>query len=83
MKRINETNSIPSTCSKKQVINLDEMKIDDNGMCDIIEEVHKWDKFNKRFDIGLIFEYEYDEDSSENDTDSSGESNNEEGHELW
>ena len=66
MKRIDETNIISNTCNKKQTTNLDEIKIDDNDVFEIIEEVHKRDKFNKQFDIGFISEYEYIEEFSEN-----------------
>ena len=82
MKRIDEKNMLPNTCSKKQATSLDTMKIDDNDECEIIEEVNRRDNFNKEFDIGLTSEYEYDEDSNENEEESSGESNNEEGDEL-
>ena len=42
------------------------MKIDDDDVCEIIEEVQE-------FDIGLIFEYEYDEYTSENEDKCSGD----------
>ena len=49
------------------------MKIYDDDVCEIIEEVHRRDKFDKEFDIGLIFEYEYDEYTSENEDKCSGD----------
>ena len=82
MKKIDETNMIPNTCNTKQATHLGAMKINANNICDIIEEVHRRDKFDKEFDIGLTSECKYDEDSSENEEDSSGKSNNEEGIEL-
>ena len=82
MKRIDEKNMLPNTCSKKQATSLDTMKIDDNDECEIIEEVYRRDKFDKEFDIGMISECEYDEKSSEDEKWSSGESNNEDGDEL-
>ena len=42
------------------------MKVDDNDLCKIIGELHRRDKFDKEFDIGLISECGYDEDTSEN-----------------
>ena len=77
MKRIDEKNMLPNTCSKKQATSLDTMKVDDNDECEIIEEVYR-----REFDIGMIFECEYDEKSSEGEEWSSGESNNEDGDEL-
>ena len=49
------------------------MKIDDDDICEIIEERYRRDKFNKEFDIGLISECEYDEEISENEEESSGD----------
>ena len=48
----------------------------------IIEETQRRVKFDKEFDIGIIFEYEYDEDYSEIEEGSSKEINNEEGGKL-
>ena len=73
MKRIDEKNMLPNTCSKKQATSLDTMKIDDNDECDIIEEVYRRDKFDKEFDIGLISECEEDGSNSEDEEESSGE----------
>ena len=83
MKRIDVTNTLRSTCNKKQATNSNTMKIDDNDVCEIIEDVHKWDKLDKEFDISLISECEYDEDTSENEEESSGTINSEENDELW
>ena len=74
-------NTLPSTCNKKQAANVDATKIDDNDICEIMEEVHRRNKFDKEFDTVLISECEYDEDSSKNEEENSGESNNEEGDE--
>ena len=82
MIRIDETNTLPSRCNKKQETKLDAIKIGDNDACEIIKEVNRRDNFDKEFDIGLISECEYDEDSNENEEESSGESNNEQGDEL-
>ena len=82
MKRIDETNMLPNTCNKKQATSLNTMKIDDDGICEIIKKVHRRDNIDKEFIIGLISECEYDEDSSENKVGGSGESNNEEGDDL-
>ena len=43
------------------------MKIDDEDMNEIIEDVHKRDNFNKEFDIGVVSKCEYDDDSSNNE----------------
>ena len=83
MNRIGEKNMISTTCNKKQATTLDAMNINNNDVCDIIEDVHGKDKFGKEFDIVLIPECEYDEDFSENEEGSSGESNNKDGDELW
>ena len=49
------------------------MKMDDNDVCDVIEEVHRRDKFNKEYDVRLISECEYDKDTSENEEEISGD----------
>ena len=49
------------------------MKIDDDDVFEIIAEVHRRDKFDKEFNIGLIFECEYDENTRENEEKSSGD----------
>ena len=43
------------------------MKIDDRDVCEIIEEIHRRDKFDKNFNMHLMSEFEYDEKSSENE----------------
>ena len=67
MKKIGETNMLLNKCNKKQVINQEAMKIDYNDVCEIIEDVHRRDNFDKEFDIGLISKCEYDEDTSTNE----------------
>lgn len=42
------------------------MKIDNDGINSIIEEVHITNNFEKEFDIAPIFECEYNEDSNSN-----------------
>ena len=49
------------------------MKIDDDDIREIIEEVYRRDKFDKDFDIGLISECEEDGSNSEDEEGSSGE----------
>ena len=49
------------------------MKIDDEDIREIIEEVYRRDKFDKEFDIGLISECEEDGSNSEDEEESSGE----------
>ena len=39
---------------------LDVIKIDDNDIYELIEEMHRKDKFDKELDIGLTFECGYD-----------------------
>ena len=45
---------LPNAYNKKQVTDQESMKIDDNNVCDIIEEVRRRDNFDKEFDMGLI-----------------------------
>ena len=73
MKRISEHNMLQNKRNKKQVAKQEEMKIDDDDVCEIIKEMYRRDKLNKEFDIGLISECEYDEDISENEEESSGD----------
>ena len=73
IKRIGETNMIPNACNKKQTTNQEAMKMDDNDVCDVIEEVHRRDKFNKEYDVRLISECEYDKDTSKNEEKISGD----------
>ena len=54
MMKINNDNMVPSKCNKKEATNQRAMKIDDDDICEIIEEVYRRDKFDKEFDIGLI-----------------------------
>ena len=42
------------------------MKVDSDDINEIIEEVHRKDKFDKQFDIGLMSECEYNEGSNNN-----------------
>ena len=51
---ITEDNMIPSKCNKKETTNQGSIKIDDDDICEIIEDVYRRDKFDKEFDIGLI-----------------------------
>jgi len=54
MMKITEDNILPSKCNKKEATNQVAMKINDDDICEIIEEVYRRDKFDKEFDIGLI-----------------------------
>ena len=38
------------------------MKIDDEDMNEVIEEIHRRDNFNKLFDIDVVSECEYDDE---------------------
>ena len=49
------------------------MKIDDDDIREIIEEVYRRDKFDKEFDIGLISECEEDGRNSEDKEENSDE----------
>ena len=71
--KINNDNMVPSKCNKKEATNQRAMKIDDDDICEIIEEVYRRDKFDKEFDIGLISECEKDGSNSENKEESNGE----------
>ena len=73
MMKITEDNMLPSKCNKKEATNQRAMKIDDDDICDIIEEVYRRDKFEKVFSIGLISECEEDRSNSEGEKESSGE----------
>ena len=73
MKATSELNMLSNTCNKKQLANQEVMKIDDDDLYARIEEVYRRDKFDKEFDIGLISECEYNEDSSEIEEESSGD----------
>ena len=69
MMKITEDNMLPSKCNKKEATNQGAMKIDDDDICEIIEEVYRRDKF----DIGLISECKEDGSNSEDQEESSGE----------
>ena len=73
MMKISEENMLPNKCNRKEATNQGTIKIDDEDIKEIIEEVYRRDKFDKEFDIGLIFEYEYDEYTSENEDKCSGD----------
>ena len=49
------------------------MKIDDDDVCEIIEEIYRREKFDKEFDIGLMSECEDDENISVDEEESSGD----------
>ena len=61
---------------------LDTVKIDNINICEIIEEVHRRDEFDKGFDIGLTPKCKYYEDIIESEEEISDESDNEEIDEL-
>ena len=67
---------LPNKCNNKQTTNQGVVKIDDDDIREIIEEVYRRDKFDKEFDIGLISEFEYDESISEDEEESSGDDTN-------
>ena len=48
MKRIDVTNTLRSTCNKKQATNSNTMKIDDNDVNKIRKGAHRKDKFEKK-----------------------------------
>ena len=73
MMKITEDNMLTSKCNKKEATHQGAMKIDDDDICEIIEEVYRRDKFDKEFDIGLISECEEDGINSEDGEESSGE----------
>ena len=73
MMKIAENNMLSSKCNKKEATNQGAMKIDDNDISEIIKEVYRKDKFDKKFDIGLISECEEDGRNSEDEEESSGE----------
>ena len=64
---------LPNKYNKKQATNQGAMKIDDDDICEIIEEVYRRDKFDEKFNIGLISECEDDESISEDEEESSGD----------
>ena len=64
---------LPNKCNKKQATNQGAMKIDDDDVCEIIEEVYRRDKFDKETNIVLISECEDDENISEDEEESNGD----------
>ena len=78
MKRI--CYQVHATRNRQQ--HLDTVKIDNINVCEIIEEVHRRDEFDKEFDIGLTPKCKYDEDIRESEEESGDESDNEEIDEL-
>ena len=56
MMKILEENMLPNKCNKKEATNQGAMKIDEENIREIIEEVYRRDKFDKEFDIVLISE---------------------------
>ena len=44
----------------KKIKHLDVIKIDDNDIYELVEEIHRKYKFDKELDIGLTFACEYD-----------------------
>ena len=76
MMKISEKKILPSKCNKKEVTNQGAMQIDNDDVCEIIEEVYRRDKFDKEFDIRLISECEDDESISEDEEESSGNDTN-------
>ena len=76
MKMISENNMLPNKCNKKQAANQGAMKIYDDDVCEIIEEVYRRDKFDKEFNIGLISDCEDDESISEDKEESSADDTN-------
>ena len=73
MMKIIEDNMLPSKYNKKEATNQGAIKIDDDDICEIIEEVYRRDKFDKEFDIGLISECEEDRSNSKDGEESSSE----------
>ena len=64
---------LPNKCNKKEAVNQGAMKIDDEDIREIIDEVYRRDKFDKEFDIKLISECEEDGSNSEEEEESSDE----------
>ena len=52
------------------------MKMNDEDMNEIIEEIHRRYKFDKYFDIGVVSECEYDNELSNNEEEISDEEDN-------
>ena len=56
MMKISEENMLPNRCNRKEATNQGAMKIDDEDIKEIIEEVYRRDKFDKvwhRIDITM------------------------------
>ena len=68
---IPKTNMLPNVYTKKQVVNQEAMKIDDDHVCEIIKDVHRRDKIDKKFDIESISKF--DEPTSNNEKEISGD----------
>ena len=49
-----EKNKLPSKFNKKYANNLVTMKINDEEMNEVIEEMYRRNKFDKYFDIGVV-----------------------------
>ena len=73
MIKISEENMLPNKRNRKEATKQGAMKIDDEDIKEIIEEVYRRDKFDKEFDIGLISECEEDGSNSEDEEESSDE----------
>ena len=73
MMKISENNMLPKTCNRKEATHQGAMKIDNEDIKEIIEEVYRRDKFDKKFDIGLISECEEGGRNSEDGEESSDE----------
>ena len=73
MMKISDENILPNKCNRKEATNQGAMKIDDEDIKEIIEEVYRRDKFDKEFDIGLISECEEDGSNTEDEKESSDE----------
>ena len=73
MMKISEENILPSKCNKKEATNQGAMKIDDEDIREIIEDLYRRDKFDKESDKGLISDCEEDGSNSEDEEESSGE----------
>ena len=73
MMKISEENMLHNKCNKKEATNQGTTKIDDEDIKEVIEEVYRRDKFDKKFDIGLISECEEDGSNSEDEEENSGE----------
>ena len=73
MKIISDNNMLPNQCKRKQATNQGSMKINDDDVCEITEEVYRRDKFDNKFNIGLRSECEDDKIISKDEEESSGD----------